>query len=82
MNDGHADQRTFVGEPGPAKGCQLADPQSPPVSPLGRRVTPSRHREQRAADAAGVKLDIKSGRHYTASQLLVGGFDLRNTAQG
>jgi hypothetical protein len=29
-----------------------------------------------------VKLDIKSGRHYTASQLLVGGFDLRNTAQG
>ena len=31
---------------------------------------------------AGVKLDIKSGRHYAASQLLVGGFDLRNTAQG
>ena len=29
---------------------------------------------------AGVKLDIKGGRHYTASQLLAGGFDLRNTA--
>jgi len=33
-----------------------------------------------AGDAAGVKLDIKGGRHYTASQLLAGGFDLRNTA--
>ena len=30
--------------------------------------------------AAGVELDIKGGRHYTASQLLAGGFDLRNTA--
>ena len=30
--------------------------------------------------AAGVKLDIKGGRHYTASQLLAGSFDLRNTA--
>jgi hypothetical protein len=29
-----------------------------------------------------VKLDIKSGRHYAASQILVGGFALRNTAQG
>ena len=29
---------------------------------------------------AGVGLDIKGGRHYTASQLLAGGFDLRNTA--
>jgi integrase len=28
----------------------------------------------------GVELDIKGGRHYTASQLLAGGFDLRNTA--
>jgi integrase len=27
-----------------------------------------------------VKFDIKGGRHYTASQLLAGGFDLRNTA--
>jgi integrase len=26
------------------------------------------------------ELDIKGGRHYTASQLLAGGFDLRNTA--
>ena len=33
-----------------------------------------------AAAAAGVELDIKGGRHYTASQLLAGGFDLRNTA--
>jgi len=32
------------------------------------------------ADAAGVELDIKGGRHYTASQLLAGGFDVRNTA--
>ena len=38
------------------------------------------HKVAEAADAAGVKLDIKGGRHYTASQLLVGGFDLRNTA--
>ena len=38
------------------------------------------HRVAEAADAAGVKLDIKGGRHYTASQLLAGGFDLRNTA--
>jgi integrase len=27
-----------------------------------------------------VELDIKGRRHYTASQLLVGGFDVRNTA--
>ena len=27
-----------------------------------------------------MRLDIKGGRHYTASQLLAGGFDLRNTA--
>jgi integrase len=33
-----------------------------------------------AAAMAGVELDIKGGRHYTASQLLAGGFDLRNTA--
>ena len=31
------------------------------------------HRVADAADAAGVKLDIKGGRHYTASQLLAGG---------
>jgi hypothetical protein len=81
MNDGHADQRTFVGEPGPPKAVSWLTRSRPPVS-TGRRVAPSRHREQRAADAAGVKLGIKSGRHYTASQLLVGGFDLRNTAEG
>ena len=38
------------------------------------------HQIAAAADAAGVELDIKGGRHYTASQLLAGGFDLRNTA--
>ena len=38
------------------------------------------HKVAEAAVAAGVKLDIKGGRHYTASQLLAGGFDLRNTA--
>src|SRR5204863_3747823 len=38
------------------------------------------HKVAEAAEAAGVDLDIKGGRHYTASQLLAGGFDLRNTA--
>jgi integrase len=38
------------------------------------------HKVADVADAAGVELDIKGGRHYTASQLLAGGFDLRNTA--
>ena len=37
------------------------------------------HRVGDAADAVGVELDIKGGRQYTASQLLAGGFDLRNT---
>ena len=41
---------------------------------------PGRDKVAEAAAAAGVKLDIKGGRHYTASQLLAGGFDLRNTA--
>jgi integrase len=38
------------------------------------------HKITEAAEATGVKLDIKGGRHYTASQLLAGGFDLRDTA--
>jgi integrase len=38
------------------------------------------HKIAAAADAAGVDLDIKGGRHYTASQLLAAGFDRRNTA--
>jgi integrase len=38
------------------------------------------HRVAEIAAGAGVQLDIKGGRHYTASQLLAGGFDLRNTA--
>jgi hypothetical protein len=32
------------------------------------------------AAAAGVKLNIKGLRHFTASQLLAARFDLRNTA--
>jgi integrase len=38
------------------------------------------HQIAAAADAAGVMLDTKSGRHHTASQLLAGGFDLRSSA--
>jgi integrase/DNA-binding transcriptional regulator YhcF (GntR family) len=38
------------------------------------------HQISAAADAVGVDLDIKGGRHYTASQLLAAGFDRRNTA--
>jgi integrase/DNA-binding transcriptional regulator YhcF (GntR family) len=38
------------------------------------------HKIAAAARAAGVGLDIKGGRHYTASQLLAAGFDRRNTA--
>jgi integrase len=38
------------------------------------------HKVTEVADAAGVKLNIKALRHYSASQLLAGGIDLRNTA--
>ena len=38
------------------------------------------HQIAAVAEAAAVDLDIEGGRHYTASQLLAGGFDLRNTA--
>jgi integrase len=38
------------------------------------------HKASDLAAAAGVKLNIKGLRHYTASQLLAGRFDLRNTA--
>jgi integrase len=38
------------------------------------------HRVADLADAAGVELNIKALRHYTASQLLAAGFDLGNTA--
>jgi integrase len=38
------------------------------------------HRVADLADAAGVELNIKAMRHYTASQLLAAGFDLGNTA--
>ena len=46
----------------------------------GRGTRTGSRRVAEAADAAGVELDIKGGRHYTASQLLAGGFDVRNTA--
>jgi integrase len=38
------------------------------------------HKAGDLAAAAGVKLNIKGLRHYTASQLLAARFDLRNTA--
>ena len=38
------------------------------------------HKASNLAAAAGVKLNIKGLRHYTASQLLAARFDLRNTA--
>jgi integrase len=38
------------------------------------------HRVAALAAAAGVELNIKALRHYTASQLLAAGFDLGNTA--
>ena len=38
------------------------------------------HKAGELATAAGVKLNIKGLRHYTASQLLAARFDLRNTA--
>lgn len=38
------------------------------------------HQVADAAAAAGIELDIKGLRHYTASQLLAASFDLRNTA--
>ena len=38
------------------------------------------HRVADLAGAAGVELNIKAMRHYTASQLLAAGFDLGNTA--
>jgi integrase len=38
------------------------------------------HKAGELAAAAGVKLNIKGLRHYTASQLLAARFDLRNTA--
>jgi len=38
------------------------------------------HKVRGVAAKAGVTLNIKALRHYTASQLLAGGIDLRNTA--
>ena len=38
------------------------------------------HKVAELAEVAGVGLSVKALRHYTASQLLAGGIDLRNTA--
>ncbi len=38
------------------------------------------HKVSDLATEAGVRLNVKALRHYTASQLLAGGIDLRNTA--
>ncbi len=38
------------------------------------------HKVSDLADAAGVELNVKTLRHYTASQLLAERFDLQNTA--
>jgi integrase len=38
------------------------------------------HKVAEVAEGAGVNLNVKALRHYTASQLLAGGIDLRNTA--
>jgi integrase len=38
------------------------------------------HKVAEIAKSAGVSLNVKALRHYTASQLLAGGIDLRNTA--
>jgi integrase len=38
------------------------------------------HKVAEVAQTAGVVLNVKALRHYTASQLLAGGIDLRNTA--
>jgi len=38
------------------------------------------HKVAEVAAHAGVSLNVKALRHYTASQLLAGGIDLRNTA--
>jgi len=38
------------------------------------------HKVTEVAESAGVSFNIKALRHYTASQLLAGGIDLRNTA--
>jgi integrase len=38
------------------------------------------HKVSALAEAAGVSLNVKAMRHYTASQLLAAGFDLQNTA--
>ena len=49
-------------------------------APVRGILTGLRTRPSDLAAAAGVRLNIKGLRHYTASQLLAARFDLRNTA--
>ena len=69
-----------------AQGCVEQLPSGSWRAPVYAGIDPITKREIRlkatakTEEQAEVKLDIKGGRHYTASQLLTGGFDLRNTA--
>jgi DNA-binding transcriptional regulator YhcF (GntR family) len=63
--------------PGPGHDCRRSGCRPHVCHPMKAWAT---HKVAEAAAAAGVDRDIKGGRHYTASQLLAGGFDLRNTA--
>jgi hypothetical protein len=49
-------------------------------SPGARSLKSTVKTEQQACIELGRLLKEASGRHYTASQLLAGGFDLRNIA--
>jgi hypothetical protein len=51
-----------------------------PMAPIRGIQTGLRTKASDLATAAGVNLNIKGLRHYTASQLLTARFDLRNTA--
>jgi len=66
-----------------AVGAELGDdPYLLPTTGAHPAVEPGLGHPQgrRRCGRGRVELDIKGGRHYTASQLLAGGFDLRNTA--
>src|SRR5271157_4405108 len=70
----------------PLSGAPSVEPQvRAGYRPVPREWTPWNpdwvtHKAGELAAAAGVKLNIKGLRHYTASQLLAARFDLRNTA--
>ena len=71
-----------VDRPEPRRVGQASHPQPSNDPAHARPWNPDwvTHRVSELATAAGVELDIKGGRYYTASQLLAGRFDLRNTA--